>query len=133
MTETKEWADWQRGAEYVAQEGSELWQKLREERGWSREDVEEKTDLVCWERQTMFEDRPDMPDLQELEALATIYETSPGALLDRCFEEKGKELREEEEAEPVCPNCGGRIIFRESSGPGSTVRMKCERGHEFVL
>lgn len=92
--------DWVRGAEHTAQEGSEFWQKKREEKGWSREDVEQLTDgMVIVERQTMFEDRPDFPDLQELEALAHIYETSPGALLDAAFEEWGALLRSEEEGD----------------------------------
>lgn len=97
-TETERWEDWRIGAEYISQEGSRLWQQLREERGWTRGVVEEKTDwFVIHERQEMFEDRPDMPDIGELESLAILYGTSPGALLDRCYETKGRELREEEE------------------------------------
>jgi len=47
----------------------------------------------------MFEDLPEMPNLEELEALAFLYGTSPGALLDRCYEERGRFLREEEEGD----------------------------------
>lgn len=92
--------DWVVGAEHIAQDGSDFWQKKREQMGWSRQEVEELTDgMVIVERQTMFEDRPYFPELDELEALAHIYATSPGALLDACFEERGMLLRGEEEAD----------------------------------
>jgi transcriptional regulator with XRE-family HTH domain len=96
------WPDWRRGAEYVCQEGSPLWQQLRQEKGWTREELEAQTDAVAgmpvvWQRQAMFEDLPDLPTIEELEALAQVYDTKPGELLDRCYEETGRMLREEEE------------------------------------
>jgi len=54
---------------------------------------------VCWQRQAMFEELPEMPTLRELEALAVLYETSPGHLLDECYERVGRKLREEEEGD----------------------------------
>jgi hypothetical protein len=90
------------GSEYVSQEGTTFWERLRTERGWTRDDVERLTEKeategfgvpVIHERQEMFEERPDFPDLQELEALATLYDMTPGQLLDRCYTEEGERIR----------------------------------------
>jgi hypothetical protein len=89
---------WVVGHEYIDQEGTTFWKKLREDHGYSREDVEAMSTGLCYlsiPEQALFEDYPGMPSVEHLVTLAAIYDTTPGALLDRCFEEKGKELIEE--------------------------------------
>jgi hypothetical protein len=53
----KDWRwPWVRGDEYIEQEGTSFWQRLREERGWSREDVWDLTgDLVNPAEQALIE------------------------------------------------------------------------------
>jgi len=89
---------WVRGEEYICQEGTEFWRRLREERDWTMDDVELLTDgMVTIPAQMIFEDYPGQPDLHELVALAVIYDTSPGKLLDDCYESKGREIMEDED------------------------------------
>lgn len=86
---------WVRGEEYIGQEGSSYWTRIREGRGWSRDDVYELTDYqLCPAAQELLESEwgPSMPDLHELILLAHLYGERPGDLLNECFEQKGREL-----------------------------------------
>lgn len=86
---------WVRGSEYISQEGTSFWARLRVERGWSRDDVYELSDWILNPgTQSLFEGDwgPCMPSLEEIEALAVLYGRKPGELLDECYEEKGREL-----------------------------------------
>lgn len=84
---------WERGAEYVWQEGTGVWQKLREDAGLTREQFHEATDWFLHPaRQELIEDALGWPEYEELEWYARLAGTSPGRLLDRIFEEKGREL-----------------------------------------
>lgn len=87
---------WELGQESVDQEGTGFWQRLREERGWSREDVEERTDgmIRAWE-QIGWEDDLAFPDVEQLAELARLYDTTPGSLLDNCYCEKGEPIKYE--------------------------------------
>lgn len=92
---------WVRGWEHIAQEGTSYFQRLREARGWSRQDVWDLTDgHLDPGVQAVYEGEwapAWAPDVDTLIDLAHIYGTSPGQLLDGCFEEKGRELLAEEE------------------------------------
>lgn len=91
---------WVRGWGHINQEGTTYWRELREQRGWSREDIELLTDgCVPPPVQEMFEDYPTMPSREDLEALAIVYSSTPGRLLDSCYEAKGAELLTEEAQE----------------------------------
>jgi release factor glutamine methyltransferase len=92
--------DWETGANYVHENGSPLWRMLRQEKGWSRDDVWEKTDGICLPpAQEIWEDHIGFPEWEELEALATLYELTPGELLDRVYEMQGRMIRKEHEEE----------------------------------
>lgn len=89
---------WVRGEEHVATEGTSFWQRQREAKGWTREDVEALSDYVlCVPLQMLWEEHVTMPDVQYLTTLAFLYETSPGRLLDDCYEEKGRVLIAEDQ------------------------------------
>lgn len=89
---------WVRGWEHVSQEGSSYWRKLREARGWTRDDVYELTDwMINPATQALIEQEygPCMPDREELEYLAFLYGRKPGEMLDECYEEIGRVLAAE--------------------------------------
>lgn len=92
---------WVRGWEYIGQEGTGYFERLRLERGWTREDVWQLTDgHLDPGVQAVYEGEfapAWLPDLETIIELANLYGTSPGKLLDGCFEEKGRELLAEEE------------------------------------
>lgn len=91
---------WVRGEEHIGQEGTGFWQRKREQRGWSREDVYELTDFVL-DPLTLGLIEGDYGcggvwDMRQLIDLAHLYGESPGAMLDQCFEEMGRELMAED-------------------------------------
>ena len=93
---------WVRGWEYVSQEGTSLIEKLREERGWSREDVWELTDGQI-DPNTLGLIEGDYGigypyEVDHLISLAVLFGCRPGELLDRIYEEKGSELLAEDDA-----------------------------------
>lgn len=91
---------WVRGWEYILTEGTTFWTRLREERGWTREQVHELTDYVLSPaEQELLEGEwgPGMPTLAQLELLAVLYGRRPGELLDECYEEKGYVLIAEDD------------------------------------
>ena len=91
---------WVRGQEHIGQEGTSFWTDIRKARGWSRDDVYELTDwLLCPAEQEILESEwgPGMPDRDQLEILAVLYGCKPGALLDECYEIKGRELLAEDD------------------------------------
>lgn len=93
---------WVVGHEYISQEGTDFFKKLREEAGLTRENIETLSGYIGFvsvPQQMMFEDYPGIPTLDELVALAVIYDTSPGALIDRCFSKKGAQLLAERAAD----------------------------------
>lgn len=86
---------WVVGHEYVSQEGTSFFRKLREEAGYTRENIADMTAGLAFlppPAQELFEDWLDLPNLEQLIALAVVYDTSPGELIDRCFREKGAQL-----------------------------------------
>lgn len=92
---------WVRGMEYVRQEGSTLVQRMREERGWTRDDVHELTDWAL-DPNTLGliegEYGAGIPwEIEHLDMLAVLFDTTPGKLLDRIYEEKGHELIAEDD------------------------------------
>lgn len=92
---------WVCGMEYVNQEGSGVVQRMREERGWSREDVYELTDYMLNPNELgMIEGEygPGVPfEIEHLTTLAVLFGCRPGELLDRIYEEKGSRLLEEDD------------------------------------
>jgi hypothetical protein len=92
---------WVRGWEYISQEGSSLIERMRKERGWSREDVWELTDGVI-DPNTLGLIEGDYGigypfEVDHLIYLAALFGCRPGELLDRIYEEKGNELLEEDD------------------------------------
>jgi hypothetical protein len=93
---------WVLGWEYVMQEGSSLVRRLREERGWTRDDVYELTDYTL-DPNTLGliegEYGIGLPwEIDQLVTLAVLFDMSPGQLLDRIYEDKGRELLAEEDS-----------------------------------
>lgn len=91
---------WVRGHEYIGQEGTDYWRKLREARGWTHEDVYELTNCLLTPGQQMIIEGEYtggwVSDVDDLIVLAVLYGRKPGELLDECFESKGRELAEDE-------------------------------------
>lgn len=91
---------WVLGWEYISQEGTSYFERLRLERGWSREDVWQLTDgHLDPGVQAVYEGEfaaAWVPDLETIIDLAHIYGMTPGQILDECFEEKGREILAEE-------------------------------------
>lgn len=87
---------WVRGWEYVMQEGSGYIQRERAARGWSRADVYELTDYeLDPNTQGLIEGEYGVGipwEIDHLVTYATLFDTTPGALLDAIYEEKGREL-----------------------------------------
>lgn len=107
---------WVRGYEQVTQEGTSYFTRLREERGWTREQVYELTDwMLDPATQALIEGDYGIGgiwDFDHLYWLAVLYDKSPGDILNEIYEEKGRELLAEEAADtrPRCakgtPGCG---------------------------
>lgn len=91
---------WVRGWEYVIQEGSGTVQRLREERGWTRDDVYDLTGgSIDPNTLGLIEGEygPGVPwEVDQLVELAVVFDMKPGELLDLIYEEKGRELLAEE-------------------------------------
>jgi hypothetical protein len=87
---------WVRGYEYISQEGTSFWRRLREAHGLSREDVYELSEYsLTPARQADIEGdyaAGAVWEMDDLLTLATIYGRAPGELLDASLDEKGSEL-----------------------------------------
>lgn len=98
---------WEVGYEYVGQEGTNVFTVLREDRGWTQEDVEQLTGgMVPIPIQMMLEDYPigGHVDVDELVHLARIYGLSPGGLLDLIFVTAGQRILDERKLDESVEN-----------------------------
>lgn len=93
---------WVLGHEHISQEGTTFWQRKREEKGWTREDVHELTDWQLDPNTLGLIEGDYGPgtvwELDHLTTLAVLYGMRPGEMLDACFEEKGFQILEEDDA-----------------------------------
>lgn len=121
---------WARGEEHIRQEGTSFWQRLREERGWTRQDVWELTDYVLDPAQQAVIEGDYQPglvwEMEDLCALATLYGRAPGELLDASFDEAGEmllgeRLREEPEETESPPIV--EVVYRNHRGEVATRRV----------
>lgn len=89
---------WEIGCEYVMQEGSGVWQKIREEAGYTREELYEALDYMALHpaRQQLLEEIVDWPEWEELEWYARIADMTPGQLIDYIYITKGEEILKDE-------------------------------------
>jgi hypothetical protein len=94
---------WERGLEYLMQEGISALQKMRESAGLTRDQVYELCDHQALHpaRQELIEDAIGWPELDEWVWYARIFGFKPGELMDAVFEAKGAELMEDEEEDAV--------------------------------
>lgn len=87
---------WVVGEEHVGQDGTYFWKRLREEQGWSQEDVYALTGFMLSPPEQMMIESAYQPgyvgDVRQLVMLAVIYGRKPGELLDECFEDAGREI-----------------------------------------
>lgn len=94
---------WVRGWEYVYQDGSTLIERMRKERGWTRQDVHHLAGGE-WDLHPGVQAEVEgdyslamVTEIDQLISYAIIFGCRPGELLDRIFEEAGEKLLDEDE------------------------------------
>lgn len=92
---------WEVGLERLYEEGSSLWQHLREEAGLTRVQLYEAVNYEAFHpaRQELIEDGIEWPNVEEVVWYARLAGCSPGELVDRAILEAGQPIVDERRRE----------------------------------